>query len=192
MRRWWLLSAPLGFCLLCPVAYAAEEAAHAQAHGPDWWLLGLQVLNVGILVVVLLRYVRKPLSDFLKKRSFLVREQIETAQRRLLETEQQLADLQGRLARMDAEREAFLAQAEQDARVEAQRHLAAANESSVRIQEDARRVANQEIARARRELQAEAAALATSLAADLLRERLTPDDDRRIVDECIEHIGGRS
>jgi hypothetical protein len=51
--------------------------------------------------------------------------------------------------------------------------------------------ADQEIARARRELRTRPR-LATSIAAEILRQGMTPDDDRRLVGEFVEQIGRRA
>ena len=61
-----------------------------------------------------------------------------------------------------------------------------------RIRTEARRVADSEVARARQALREEAANLATTLAREILQERLGADDDRRLTQEMIARIGGRS
>ena len=47
---------------------------------------------------------------------------------------------------------------------------------------------DQEVARARQELRAEAAELATRLAAELLQEHVGDDDQRRLVDEFVSRV----
>ncbi|MCP4007164.1 MAG: ATP synthase F0 subunit B [bacterium] len=187
-----LLPSVIALLLISTSALAAGDAAGAEHHGHNWEALGLQVFNIALIGFILFRFVREPLSDFLKQRSSGIREQIEASERSLAEAEQEIAALRQQLGSFEAEKVRFIQETQDNARSEATRNIESANETSIRIQEDAVRVANQEIARARKELQIEAASLATKLAGDILRENLTPDDDQRIVADFVERVGSQS
>ena len=72
------------------------------------------------------------------------------------------------------------------AQAERERTLERARLSAERIREEARRVADNEIVRARQVLRDEAAELATSIAAEFLRERITPEDDARLLADFVD------
>ncbi len=180
----WVL---LGFASPALAATAAEAE-----HSTDWPLLGLQVLNTFLLLLVLIRFTRRPIRDFLVQRSRGIRGGIDAAESRLQEAEAEIQQLRRRLARFGEEEGEIIARSVEQAEAERARSLERAHGTAERIREEARRVADREIARARQELQREAAELAVSLARDLLRENLTPEDDRRLVREYIDRVGGPS
>ena len=151
-------------------------------------MLGWHVVNFGFLLFLLHRYARKPILDFLAQRSQGIREQIRDAEQRLDAAEAEVASLRARLRDFESEAQGIVTAATEQAEFERARALERASETAQRIREDAQRVAGQEIERARQELRDEAADLATTLAAEILRESLTPDDDKRLVGEFVERI----
>jgi F-type H+-transporting ATPase subunit b len=169
-------------------ANAASEAA--SGHGPDPWLLGVQVLNAAVLLFILIRYAGPALRDYFQSRSLQIRESIEGAQEQLREAEAEIAALRSRLQAFEGESGRLVEDAAEAAEAERARMLERAEATSRRIREDAERVADSEIERARQALRAEAARLATELAGQLLREEATPEDDQRIVGEFIDKLGG--
>lgn len=170
-------------------AHAGDAHAAAEGeHGPSFFLLGIQILNFAVLLFLLYRYARKPVLGYLAERSRFIRHAIEAADARLREAEAELAGLRSRLEGFDDEARALVARAAEQAEIERQHHIERARAAAERIREDARRVSDREIERARLELRAEAAELATELAAQLLRDRVTPDDDRRLVREFVERV----
>ncbi|MCZ6569110.1 MAG: ATP synthase F0 subunit B [Deltaproteobacteria bacterium] len=167
-------------------------AATAAEHGTNWPLLGLQVLNTAVLVLILLRFTRRPIRDFLLQRSHRIRRQIDAAETRLREAETEIEQLRRRLVRFEEEKQEIIARSGEQAEAERAQTLERVRATAERIREEARRVADQEIERARQVLQSEAAELAVSLARDLLREQLTLDDDRRLLREYVNRLGGTS
>ena len=159
-------------------------------HGVSWSVLGLHTLNFGFLLFLLYRYGRGPLLGYLADRSQGIRREIESAEERLAHAERELEELRTRLTRFDGEVRSILETAGAMAEQEKARQIERAHETAARIREDAERMAGQELERARQILRAEAAELATQLAAELLREQMTPEDDQRLVSEFVERLGG--
>ena len=58
-----------------------------------------------------------------------------------------------------------------------------------RIREDAKLIADQEIARAKRELQDEQIARAAELAEQILKSSITKEDQARLADEFMSRVG---
>jgi F-type H+-transporting ATPase subunit b len=189
--------AALGLALLAgarlALAASGEPADHGHAEsGSGLGILLFQVLNLAILGFILYRFAGPALRDYLAQRSRAIREQIEGAQRSLAAAQTELEELRRRLARADDEAREIAEQAARAAKAERARIVARAAESAERLRVEARRIADQEIARARLSLQAETAQLATQLAADVLRQRLTEDDDRRLVADFARRVDGAS
>ena len=182
----------LGSLLLWLASPAFAATAAEADHATNWPLLGLQVLNSVVLVLILVRYTRRPIRDFLIQRSHRIRREIDAAESRLGEAEAEIERLRRRLGRFEDEKQEIIARSGEQAEAERAQALDRARGTAERIREEARRVADQEIERARQELQSEAAGLAISLARDLLREQLTPEDDRRLLREYVDRLGGTS
>jgi F-type H+-transporting ATPase subunit b len=168
---------------------AAEEHAGSHASADGLWLLVRHALNLAILVFLLVRFVLPVVRDSMRLRAEKLREQIGSARTALEAAQRELRQLRAQLERTGDDARDLLADAERAAEAEQQLALRRAAESAEQLRSDARRIADQEIQRARELLQAEAAALATELAAGLLRERLGPDDDRRLFDEFTSRVG---
>lgn len=179
--------------LVGPEAWAAAAAGneeHAVHHGPDWWGLGRHLLNLAVLCGVLIYFAGPALRDFFKQRSQDIRREIEDAEARLREAETEMAGLRTRLSEFEDEARRLTDATADAAELDKARVLERASQTAERIREDAKRVADQELARARRELHARAVTLATEIAAEVLRERTSAEDDGRIVREFTERIGG--
>jgi F-type H+-transporting ATPase subunit b len=172
----------------------AEAAEHGGSHSSTegWMVLARHALNLLVLSVLLVRFALPALRDFLSQRSDGLREQIDGARRELAAAQQELAQLRDQLATSEREERHLIAEAESAAQAEQQRSLARSHENADRLREDARRIADQEVERARGVLRAEAAELATELAARLLRERIDQSDERRLFDEFTQRVGSPS
>lgn len=191
MRRSLALSISCAALGTVPALAAASSAEHGEA-GLDWAYFLYHALGLAILLGVLVYFSRQPIKSFLLDRSDGIRRQIQGAEAALAAARVETAELNARLARASAEHEEFVRLASEQAEAEHALAMERAALAAERIRQEARRTADQEIARARRELQAEAAQLATSLAAEILREGMTPDDDRRLVGEFVEQIERRT
>jgi F-type H+-transporting ATPase subunit b len=191
MHRAFLLALLL-FGLAVEPVFASESAAGHGSAAPDWAYLFYHSVGLTLLIGVLVYYAREPLKNFLLDRSDGIRRQIEGAEEALAAARAEAAELHARLARASEEHDAFVQAAADQAGAERVLALERARDAAERIRQESKRAADQEIARARRELQEEAAQLATSIAAEILRQGLTPDDDRRLVAEFVEQIGRRT
>jgi len=193
MTRSLLLSPALA---ITTVAFASTaRAAGAEGGETSWTLLALHALNLGILLYILVRFAGNPIRKALAERSESIRREIEGAEAHLRQVEAQVAEVRERLANIDDETARIIRETVEAAEAERARSVERATRSGERIREEARRVADTEVERARQALRDEAAALATTLAREILREQLTPDDDRRLTQEMIDRIaphGGRS
>lgn len=178
--------------LLVEPALAAEAGAEHGHGGPDWAYFAYHSIGLALLLSVLAYFTREPLKNFLLARSDGIRRQIEGAEAALAAARAEAAELRARLGRAAQENEAFVQAAAVQAEAGRVAALDRAQQAAERIRQEARRSADQEIARARRELQDEAAQLATRIAAEILQQGMTADDDRRLTAEFVEQIGRRT
>ncbi len=187
MKRRLLL--PVLVSVAVPVAArAAGESEAAGRAAVPWWEIFKQLVNVGILVGVLVYFLKKPLSSFLKERSELLRKSIDDAAKARAEAAAKLSEIQERVARLSGEIEEMNRRMESEAGDEAKRLREAGQAEVARVREQARFAAEQEVKKAREELRREAADLSSAAAEELVRKSVTPDDQERIVRENIDKI----
>ena len=170
------------------VALAAAEGEAAGGAAVPWWEIFKQAVNVGILVAVLVYFLKKPLSSYLKERSELLRKSIEDAAKARAEAAEKLSAIQARMVSLSGEIEEMNRRMESEAGDEAKRLRDTAQAEIARVREQARFAADQEVKKAREELRREAADLSTAAAEEIVRKSVTPDDQERIVRENIDKI----
>jgi len=187
-----LALALIAAALLCEPALAADAAGDHGHGSPDWAYLAYHSIGLFVLLGVIAYYTREPLKNFLADRSAGIRRQIEDAEAALATARTESAELRARLSSATREHKEFVRAVAEQAEAERALALERARQAAERVREESRRAADQEIARARRELQDEAAQLATAIAAEILSQGITPDDDRRLLGEFVEQIGRRA
>ncbi|MEE8475864.1 MAG: ATP synthase F0 subunit B [Myxococcota bacterium] len=145
-------------------------------------------LNLAILLAVLFYFGRKPIRSFFVERRGQIREELERAAKMKAEAEERYAQWQRRLVDLDTELESIRAAARERAEIERDRILTEAEAAAERVRADAHAAVEQELRRAREQLRREAADLAIELAAQRLREQITPADHDRLLDEFVTRI----
>ncbi len=179
--------AAVGLILLPVIALAAEgEAGHAaEHHAPSPWGLIYPFINFAIYSFVLWRYAWPAVRDYLSDRRANTLSALEAAKSVRAEAEALKAEYDAKLRNLEAEaaraREEVLATAQ----VEARNILEQAQKSADRIRKDSRLVADEEVARARRTLQEESAALVARLAGELVTKQIGPNDQARFVKDFV-------
>lgn len=178
----------LAFALCVPLGLAGAARAAGgggeNAMGDLFWRL----FNFSLLAGVLFYFARKPARDFFATRRASIESQLSEAAELQLRAERQHALLEGQLAELERERETIREGARERAEREAEQILADARAAADRIQRDAAAAIDHELRRGKASLREEASDLAVSLAADLLREQVGPEDRRRLVDEFIQSV----
>ncbi len=177
--------------LLAAAPVAALASGGGEAAGPagvPWWEIFKQAVNFGILVAILVYFLKKPLSSYLKERSELLRKSIDDAAKARAEAAEKLSAIQARMVRLSAEIEEMNRRMESEAGDEAKRLRDTAQAEIARVREQSRFAAEQEVKKAREELRREAADLSAAAAEELVKKSVTPDDQERIVRENIDKI----
>ena len=180
----------LSAVLLLATAAAAAGAEQAGGHsaGIPWWEIFKQAVNFAILVGVLVYFLKKPLSTFLKDRSELLRKSIDDAAKARAEAQGKLSAIEARVSRLQEEVAEMNRRMDAEADEEARRIREAAQAEIERLRKQSEFAADQEVKKAREELRREAAALSTRAAEEIVRKAITPEDQERLVRENIEKI----
>ena len=149
-----------------------------------WVCLGL---NFAVIFFFIARLMRKALPGYFRGRTSTIQKGIEEARKMSEEARGRLRDVEGRLSRLDADIAAMQREADENARAEEQRLLAAGEEERRRIVSSAEQEIEMAANSARRELKAHAAELAVQLAEKKIR--VTQDTDEALVRAFTSQMG---
>ncbi|MBY0275183.1 ATP synthase F0 subunit B [Candidatus Binatia bacterium] len=167
------------------LSFASEGGGGEGHREPTWTLTILGFVNFAIYAFVMYRFAWPAVVKYLKERRASVVSALEAAARAHAEAEALKAEFQAKLANVEADAARARDELLEIARNEADHLLAEAKRSADRIRRDAQLVADQEVARARRTLQEDAAQLIAKIAGELVSQKLTGDDQTRFVQSFI-------
>jgi F-type H+-transporting ATPase subunit b len=168
----------------------AQEAAHEKTKSnlPPTWEMILLWVNFAILVAGLVYLFNKYGAPYLSERSQKISQDIVEAARIRKEADARSAEVDRRLANMEADLAAMRAESHEE--LKSQRRQAAERSAAEMAKIQAH--ADQEIAAAgklaRLELKRYSAELALTLAAQKIQARLTPDTQEKLVQRFLEEI----
>ena len=170
------------------VACASSSGGHADS-GAVAKDFGWRVLDFGLMAVLLIYLLTKPIRNGLAGR----REGIEKALRDAVaareEAEAKFAEYDVKLSKAAVEIDEMSAAIRREGEMERDRILASAHEMAQKITAEAEKTAESEILRARTELRQEASRLAIALAEDLLKKQINSADQQRLVSEYVSKVG---
>ena len=181
MRR---LPVSLAALLLSAPVFASEvEEHHASATE-----LIFPFLNFLLFSFLIYKFVIPMARDYFKNRRAAIAAAINEADEAKRRAEALLADFRSRLARLGDELRSIREELRADAERAKAKLLEEAAETARRIKSDADFVAEQEVRQARQELRKEIVERAAQTAERLVRENLTPADQKRIVGEFLSEV----
>lgn len=166
---------------------AAPSTAFAAGGGESsWTLLFWSVANFVIFALIIQRFAWPLIKEYLQDRHDTVVNALEAAAKAKQEAEQLKAEFELRMKSLEDEAQRAQAEVLELAQNEAKKMVEQAEKTAEHIRRDAQLVADQEVARARRELQEESAELVTKIAADLMSAQIKSDDQDRFVKDFLQ------
>jgi F-type H+-transporting ATPase subunit b len=176
----------VGFLFAPGAALAASEAGGGA--GIPWWEIFKQVVNFGILVGVLVYFLRKPLGSYLKERTEMLRKSIDEAARARASAAEKLLAIEIRMSKLSKEIAEMSRKMDADAEAETRRMRDVAQAEIERLHAQVQFAAEQEVKNARLELRKEAADLSARTAEEIVSKAITKGDQERMVRENIDKI----
>lgn len=152
--------------------------------GAYWLCIGL---NFAVIFFAIARLMRKMLPGYFKGRTTTIQKGIEDARKMSEDARRRLAEVEGRLSRLDADIAEMRREADENAKAEEQRLLAAGEEERKRIVTSAEQEIESAANAARRELKAYVAELAVELAEKKIR--VSNDTDEALVRAFTAQMG---
>lgn len=165
-----------------------EHAAAAEDHGNPVIEVGAKLLNFGLLVGLLVYFLRSPIAGYLASRSSQIRQDLVTASELRAAAAAQLADIEKKMQALPTELAALRRQGAEDIQAEQARIAQAASAERERLLEHTRREIEMRLRIARRELTEHAARLAVQVAETRIRGTITSDDQIRLVDRYASQL----
>ena len=177
----------LAFASFAFAAGAPEEGGHASLLKEYMW----KIINFAILVIILYKFGKKPLGDFLKKRTELIEKTLNEAKEAKEAALKALKQAEERVKTKDAEVKAILGAAKKSGEIERDRIIEESAKLKEKILEQAKTNIDYELKHAKESIKAEAVELAMELAEKKLKEKLTKEEQEKLLDESLVKIGGK-
>jgi F-type H+-transporting ATPase subunit b len=177
--------------VLTTAVWAAGGGAAEEHHGVTKdQLLGLLffTINFGLFVLVLRKFALPFVKEALHKRKETVVQALNEAKLAQAEADQVRREYEEKLAGLEAEQEALRTQALESAQREKARILEEAGRMAERARLEAQQIAEREVEQARRTLREDVAEQAVTIATELIRARLRPADQSRLVNDLVDEV----
>lgn len=172
-------------------AHHSGESAHGEHHGLSHQQIMnfiWHALNFTLLVVILVKFLKAPIANALKSRTEEIEKAFVELEEKKKEAERKYAEYEKKLSTMDKEAERILNSFIQQGEAEKQKIIEQARQSAERIRAQAELYVQQELQKARKELQHEVAELAVKMAEDIIRKNLNEQDHHRLISEYLEKV----
>jgi F-type H+-transporting ATPase subunit b len=162
----------------------SQSEHHKESPLATLWKWG----NFFILFGGLGWYLRKPLREFLASRSQAIEEGLASGRQAREEAFRKLSEIEARLAGLDKEIKELKDQALTEAEEEKTRILATARQEADKILDMAKREIEGLKKSARLELKGQVAELAVRLAEQRLKASLTPEENKKMVQQFLQTL----
>lgn len=180
------------------VAHGSEKVAHeaatehAESHeeptflGVPAWIFKL--INMVAFIALLGWLIGKPAKGSMADRSASIRNAAEEARVRREKADRVASDIQARLAQLEEDIRSIRERAEAEGERQKRELIAAAEAEAARILQNAKSEVDNRLKHARHELTEYAGELASQRAEQLLRERITAEDQAKIFKESLNEV----
>ena len=148
-----------------------------------------RTVNFIALLIILIKFLAKPIGNALAGRRQQVINDLETMQEKRNTAERSYKEFEARLAGMEKEMEGIVQRAIAQAENEKVKILADAEKAAEDIKRQAEAAIQAEIVEAKRALRDEIADKAAAMAEELIVKNLTPEDQVKITEQYLDRIG---
>jgi len=174
-----------------------HEVAEGEGHGEHHPMITAErlkdlfwrTMNFMALVIILVKFLAKPIAGGLAGRRKGIQEEIEALELKRDEAERSYKEFESRLAGMEGEMDTVVEKAIVMAEDEKTRILKEAEESAADIKRQAEAAVQAAVVEAKRSLQVEVADKAAAMAEELIVKNLTAKDQVAITEQYLEKVG---
>jgi F-type H+-transporting ATPase subunit b len=177
----------IAFASYAFAAGASEEGGHASLLKEYL----AKIINFAILVFILYKFGKKPVRDFLKKRTELIEKTLNEATEAKEAALKALREAEERVKTKDAEVKEILDAARKSGELERDKIIEESARLKEKILEQAKTNIDYELKHAKEAIKAEAVELAMELAEKKLKEKLSKEEQEKLLDESLVKMGGK-
>ena len=165
-------------------------AATGNEGGAKGWVATdtYKVLNFAVLAIGLFLLLRKPVSQALDDRIKGIKEQLEELEAKKKEAEDALADYNKKFQLLDQEAEKLMAEYIKQGEAAKAKIIEEAASAAEKLEEQALRNIENEFERAKAELKEEVLEHALDKAEEMIKSKISSDDQERLVDDYLEKV----
>lgn len=178
------LSAIMLFFCFSGLALAASEGGSPGWLETDWYRL----MNFTVLITALFFLLKKPVSQALNNRIQGIKEQLAELEAGKKEAEEKLAEYNEKFNQLDKETEKLVAEYVKQGQDAKARIIKEAEASADKLEAQAKKNIENEFKKAREQLQVEVLDRALTKAEDLIKGKITSEDQDRLVNEYLEKV----
>ncbi len=175
--------------LLCIVCAGPALAASGGGEPKGWVATDTyKVLNFAVLAIALFFILKKPLTQALNARITGIKEELESLEKRKQEAEKQLDEYNQKLTKLDGEAEKLVQEYIKQGEEAKARIINEAQSTAEKLEEQAKRHIEHEFKQAKTQLQAEIMQEALAKAEEIIKTKISSEDQDRLVDEYLEKV----
>lgn len=165
--------------------------AHASGdsgHGPDWGNFALRIVNFIIFIGIIWKVAGKKIVGFFCGRRQSIEQELGDLETRRSEAQKQLAEVEQRIANLEVERQAILADFQAQGEHIKSAIIAKAEVSAKQITDQAKRTADNEIKAAIDDMRASMAEEIIDAASKQLQKKLTGEEHEKLIDKYLTKV----
>jgi F-type H+-transporting ATPase subunit b len=188
-----VVSCTAGTLLFAALAFAEEEAAHG-GHEETMTFMGdwlPRLVNFAIIAGIVIYFMRKPARDFFKNRTSEIAKALEESKLARERANAALAEMDRKVKDLEAEMGRLIADARDRGEKDKEALIVEGKKVSQDVQAQVKQGIDVELQKARASLAVEAALLSIELAEGKIKEKISGQDQERIVKEYISKVGGK-
>jgi F-type H+-transporting ATPase subunit b len=176
--------------ILASTIALAEEEGHAEpmTFFGDWLP---RLVNFAIIAGVVVYFTRKPVRDFFKNRSVEIAKAIQESKEARERAVAALAEMERKIKDLEVEAGKMVAEAQSRGEKDRQALIAEAKKMAEDIQSQVKQGIEVEVQKAKTALAVEASVLSIDLAEGKIKEKISKQDQERIVREYVTKVGGK-
>ncbi|MEA3546530.1 MAG: F0F1 ATP synthase subunit B [Thermodesulfobacteriota bacterium] len=148
-----------------------------------------RTLNFAALMIILVKFLAKPLVDGLRGRREGIREQFDSLEAQKSEAEREYKEYEAKIAGMDAQLDKMIDNAIAQGEVEKKRIIEEANQAADNIKRQAENAVQNAISEAKKELKDEIADKAAIMAEEIIKKNLQDADQVKLVENYLDKVG---
>lgn len=185
-RFLFLLTLALGLTAFAAAAFAS--GAEGGEHSLPWGNFAFRIANIVIFVGLIVKFAGKKIMGALRGRSQGIQDTLSSLEKRRLQAEKDLGEMEKRIANLEEERQQILREYREQGEAIKAALIADAQAEAALVAEHAQKTAEHELDRALEQIRAEIADLMVASAQRLLPARLTQDEQAAIVRKYLTKV----